>query len=78
MPNPAVEVASDVIVIGAGVAGLAAARSLAEAGELMVTLLEARDRIGGRILTLRDPAIDLPIENSALNLCMANRRSYGG
>jgi len=40
----------DVAVIGAGVAGLAAARSLVEAG-LSVAIVEARDRIGGRIYT---------------------------
>ena len=39
------------IVIGAGVAGLAAARTLAEAGR-RVALIEARDRVGGRIHTV--------------------------
>lgn len=41
-----------VIVLGAGLAGLAAADSLRQAG-LQVTVLEARDRIGGRIWTSR-------------------------
>jgi monoamine oxidase len=43
---------ADVIVIGAGAAGLAAARRLARKS-LRVILIEARDRIGGRVLTDR-------------------------
>jgi monoamine oxidase len=43
----------DVIIIGAGIAGLAAARDLVRAGRNVV-VLEARDRIGGRILTRHD------------------------
>jgi monoamine oxidase len=41
-----------VIVVGAGVAGLTAARLLAGAGHAVV-VLEARDRIGGRVVTHR-------------------------
>src|SRR5579884_3794609 len=55
---------SDVIVIGAGAAGLSAARALAGSG-LSVTILEARDRIGGRIYTVRDAALALPVELGA-------------
>src|SRR5438874_7743618 len=43
---------ADAIVVGAGVAGLAAAETLARGG-LQVILLEARDRIGGRLWTSR-------------------------
>jgi phytoene dehydrogenase-like protein len=42
--------AFDVVVIGAGFAGLRAARDLSDAG-VRVALLEARDRIGGRAWT---------------------------
>jgi monoamine oxidase len=42
----------DTIVVGAGVAGLTAARLLARAGRRVV-VLEARDRVGGRISTDR-------------------------
>jgi monoamine oxidase len=53
-----------VVVIGAGAAGLAAARRLDELG-LDVVVLEARERIGGRILTLHDPNTPVPIELGA-------------
>ena len=54
----------DVIVIGAGAAGLVAAGDLLQAGR-SVTLLEARDRIGGRIWTRREPGVAVPIELGA-------------
>ena len=40
----------DVLILGAGIAGLSAARTLAERG-LRVCILEARHRVGGRILS---------------------------
>jgi len=43
----------DIIIIGAGAAGLMAAKELAEAGK-KILILEARDRIGGRIHTIYD------------------------
>lgn len=46
-----------IIIIGAGAAGLVAAYELERAGH-DVTVLEARDRVGGRIYTLREPFSD--------------------
>jgi monoamine oxidase len=54
----------DVAMIGAGVAGLAAAGELRRQG-LRVGIFEARDRIGGRIHTLRDERVRIPIELGA-------------
>src|SRR3954451_9741312 len=54
----------DVLIIGAGAAGLAAARKLSRAN-LRVLILEARDRTGGRIHTIRQPGHPLPIELGA-------------
>jgi monoamine oxidase len=54
----------DVIVIGAGAAGLTAAAELLRSGR-SVLLLEARDRIGGRIWTRREPGFPVPIEMGA-------------
>ena len=51
---------TDVIVIGAGAAGLGAARRLA-AARVPVRVVEARKRVGGRAFTARSPS-GLPIE----------------
>ena len=56
--------AIDVAVVGAGAAGLSAARALASASARVV-VLEARDRIGGRIATVHDPSLPIPIELGA-------------
>jgi monoamine oxidase len=54
----------DTIVIGAGAAGLMAARELARAGR-SVLVLEASDRIGGRVHTVHDARAGVPIELGA-------------
>jgi monoamine oxidase len=54
----------EVIVIGAGAAGLNAARILGEQG-MSVLVVEARNRVGGRILTVHDPAFGVPVELGA-------------
>jgi len=54
--------APDVIILGGGVAGLSAARDLT-AGGARVLLLEARDRLGGRVLTHHMP--EGPVELGA-------------
>ena len=56
--------AENIIVIGAGAAGLIAARELARAGK-RVTILEARDRYGGRIHPLPSAEFGYPAEGGA-------------
>lgn len=55
---------TEVVVIGAGVAGLACAQALCEAG-LRVTILEARSRAGGRIWTVHPSLTSAPVELGA-------------
>ncbi|HEV3157950.1 MAG TPA: NAD(P)/FAD-dependent oxidoreductase [Candidatus Baltobacteraceae bacterium] len=54
----------DVVVIGAGPAGLAATAVLADEG-LRVELLEARERLGGRAYTIDAPGVSMPVELGA-------------
>ncbi len=56
--DPALDTDVDVVVVGAGVAGLACARALLTTGR-SVLVLEARDRPGGRVLTWRTARGDL-------------------
>lgn len=55
---------TDVLIIGGGAAGLMAAHHLSDAGK-HVTVLEARNRLGGRIHTLQPPLFDQPVEAGA-------------
>ena len=52
------------IVVGGGAAGLAAAAALCRRG-VEVTLLEARDRLGGRVDTRPDPVLGVALERGA-------------
>jgi monoamine oxidase len=61
----------DVIVIGAGVSGLAAAKGLHAAGYRTLTL-EARDRIGGRIFTDRTTGATLDMGASWIHGAQGN------
>ena len=54
----------DVIILGAGIAGLVAAERLCARGA-SVLMLEARDRIGGRVWTLHDERFAMPVELGA-------------
>lgn len=54
----------DIIIIGAGASGLMAARKLSEAGKKTL-VLEARERLGGRINTLTEEGFSSYIEAGA-------------
>ncbi|MBT2502231.1 NAD(P)/FAD-dependent oxidoreductase [Curtobacterium sp. ISL-83] len=60
--GPDADATFDVVVVGAGVSGLAAARALALGGQRVV-VLEARDRIGGRTWT--DDPLGVPVDLGA-------------
>ena len=58
LPNMSAAATLDVAIVGAGSAGIGAARRLVAAG-LTVTVLEARDRVGGRVVTVRPATQDV-------------------
>lgn len=58
------ELPRSVVVVGAGLAGLSAAIHLMEAG-IEVTVLEARDRVGGRVWSQKLPGTGCVIERGA-------------
>ena len=61
----------DIAVIGAGAAGIGAARRLVDSGSASVLVLEARDRVGGRVHTI-EPA-GFPLDRGAEWLHSADR-----
>jgi monoamine oxidase len=58
--------AVDIAVIGAGAAGIAAARCLREAAMASMVVLEARDRVGGRVHTIAPAGFPLGRSQPAL------------
>src|SRR3954454_914463 len=66
---------ADVCVVGAGYAGLTAARRLVQGGRSVV-VLEARDRVGGRVWTEHLPGNNAPIDRGGGWLAPYHDRIY--
>ena len=67
----------DTIVVGAGMAGLTAARLLDRTGQ-QVVVLEARDRVGGRIWTDRTDGLVTDLGASWIHGIDGSPRGRGG
>jgi cation diffusion facilitator CzcD-associated flavoprotein CzcO len=65
---------TDGLIIGAGVAGLAAAETLCSA-KLTIGFVEARDRVGGRILTVFPNATTIPLDKASFS-CTVPRKPF--
>ena len=65
----------DVAVIGAGAAGIAAGRRLVAAQEPSVLVLEARERVGGRVWTVEKGGLPLDLGGKAAKLSLLTRSS---
>jgi monoamine oxidase len=63
---------ADVVLVGAGFAGITAARDLSEAGRSVV-VLEARDRIGGRTWYREIPGTGVKAENGGMFFARATQ-----
>jgi monoamine oxidase len=66
---------ADVLIVGAGAAGLAAARECQRLGTSFI-LVEARDRIGGRVFT--DTSLGQPFDAGARYIHWAERNPWAG
>lgn len=62
--DEAVDAGATIVVVGAGIARASAARALFEAGHTVV-VVEAQDRVGGRMNTVRPEGWPVPVERGA-------------